>query len=120
MYIKRTVIAITTVAITSFYYLFDPATFRIGLPCILNTVTGWDCWGCGGQRAFHQLLHGNFQEAFYLNALVFPVTVILAYAGISELFLRQSPSYKFLQKRPIQISTIIVVATFTVLRNAVE
>ena len=117
MRIKKTVIAITIVAITCFYYLFNPAEFHFGLPCLFKGITGWDCWGCGGQRAFHQLLHGNFREAFHLNALVFPVAMILAYVAMSELFMKKLPSYKFLQKRPVQLSTIIVVTTFTILRN---
>ena len=118
MRLKKTVIALTIVAITCFYYVFNPAEFHFGLPCLFKSVTGLDCWGCGGQRAFHQLLHGNFREAFHLNALVFPVALILGYVAISELFM-QRPSYKFLQKRPVQISTIITVATFTILRNMI-
>lgn len=42
-------------------------------------MTGLDCPGCGGQRAAHQLLHGNFAVAFRSNALfvsLLPLAVI--------------------------------------------
>lgn len=53
------------------YGLFDP--MQTFFPkCIFNMLTGWQCPGCGSQRAVHQLLHGNFLQAFYLNALLMP------------------------------------------------
>jgi hypothetical protein len=37
--------------------------------CVFHLVSGWDCPGCGGQRALHQLLHGNLGLALRQNAL---------------------------------------------------
>jgi len=118
--IKKTVIVISSMTITVFYYFSDPASFRFGLPCLFHATTGWDCWGCGGQRAFHQLLHGNFQEAFYLNALVFPVVPVLVYVVTSELFQQKTSPYKFFQKKPVQISSAMILVPFTILRNVME
>lgn len=39
--------------------------------CPLKTVTGLDCPGCGGQRAAHLLLNGEFKLAFLQNPLLF-------------------------------------------------
>ena len=39
-------------------------------------MTGWDCPGCGGLRAAHQLLHGVLAAAWALNPLV-PVSPVL-------------------------------------------
>lgn len=45
-------------------------------------ITGWDCPGCGGLRATHQLLHGHWREAFALNPLfVVTLPVICFFLG---------------------------------------
>lgn len=45
----------------------DPAQ---GPPiCPFRALTGWDCPGCGGTRAAHQLLTGNLAAAVDLNVL---------------------------------------------------
>lgn len=33
-------------------------------------ITGFECPGCGSQRAIHQLLHLNIAKAFYHNPLI--------------------------------------------------
>ncbi|MDE7125963.1 MAG: DUF2752 domain-containing protein [Muribaculaceae bacterium] len=51
--------------------------------CVFKAITGYDCPGCGSQRAFHALLHGNVYEAFVLNPAVFalvPLAVLYALA----------------------------------------
>jgi len=47
----------------------DPATNGFYPRCYFHMITGWDCPGCGGLRATHQLLHGHWREAFALNPL---------------------------------------------------
>lgn len=59
-------------------YFFDPAAFGFYPRCALHEITGWQCPGCGGLRAMHQLLHGHLGAAWELNPLVF----ILAPAAI--------------------------------------
>lgn len=58
------------VAVAAVYYRFNPATTYFFPKCVFYQATGLYCAGCGGQRALHQLLHGNFREAFYNNALL--------------------------------------------------
>ncbi|WP_186991081.1 DUF2752 domain-containing protein [Constantimarinum furrinae] len=53
-----------------FYFLFNPADHSFFLPCPFKLITGYDCPGCGSQRAIHQLLHGNIVAAFHLNPLL--------------------------------------------------
>lgn len=49
--------------------------------CPFKAITGWDCPGCGGLRAVHDLAHGNLAAALDQNALVvvllIPVAVIM-------------------------------------------
>ena len=115
---KKGFIAFVITALILLYYLIDPSNSSFGPPCLLKAVTGWSCWGCGGQRAFHQLLHGNFQQAFHLNALVFPVVLLLGYVLFAE-FSQKQLSYKWLYRNDVRISTAIIVLGFTVFRNIV-
>ncbi|WP_221390419.1 DUF2752 domain-containing protein [Dyadobacter sp. NIV53] len=118
MSIKNGLIAFVASALILVYYVIDPTISNFGLPCLLKAATGWDCWGCGGQRAFHQLLHGNFRQALHLNALVFPVVLLFGYILFSELS-QQQPSYQWLRRNDVRISTAIIVLSFTIFRNIV-
>ena len=49
------------------------------VPCIFRSTTGLPCPFCGGTRAAHWLLQGNFARSLDLNVLAIPaLTVILA------------------------------------------
>lgn len=49
--------------------------------CIFKALTGWDCPGCGSQRAIHALLHGRIVEAWRFNAaLLLALPLCAAYA----------------------------------------
>src|SRR5437868_4038030 len=60
-------------------YFFNPAEGGFYPRCFFKMVTGWDCPGCGGLRATHQLLHGNFREAFALNPLFVIALPLIGY-----------------------------------------
>ena len=60
---------IVLIAVAVYYYRHDPG--RGGLPCTFKLLTGYDCPGCGSQRALHALLHGRVAEALHFNPLVF-------------------------------------------------
>lgn len=47
----------------------DPAKHNFPA-CPFLKVTGYQCPGCGSQRAIHQLLNGNIKQAFALNPLL--------------------------------------------------
>ena len=50
-------------------FFFNPAQHSFYPRCAFYQMTGWQCPGCGGLRAAHQLLHGQVVEALRLNAL---------------------------------------------------
>lgn len=52
------------------YYSYDPSHSELFPKCPFFSLTGWKCPGCGSQRAFHQLLHGDIMAAFHYNALM--------------------------------------------------
>ena len=48
-------------------------------PCLMRTVLGLYCPGCGAGRACYSILHGQFLEAFCYNPLM---TVLLPLIGL--------------------------------------
>lgn len=97
--------------------LVDPAG---GPPvCPLRAVTGYDCPGCGGTRAVHQLLNGNLGAALDLNVLaVLALPVILWGLFVSLTAMLRGPRWK-----SISVSSrwtwvaLGAVAVFWVVRN---
>ena len=59
-------------------YVVDPATSSIYPACPLHSLTGLDCPTCGGLRAAHLFLHGQFRAAFALNPLLFFALPVMA------------------------------------------
>ena len=84
-----TMVAAAVVAAVAFsffiiyYYRHDPA--EGGVPkCMFRTITGWDCPGCGSQRALHALLHGHIAEAWSFNPFVFIAVPVGMYYAVVE------------------------------------
>ena len=53
-----------------YYYTHDPSGGKAPR-CLFKLVTGYECPGCGSQRAFHSLLHGDIAAAWHYNPFVF-------------------------------------------------
>lgn len=50
------------------------------IPCATKQILGFDCPGCGLQRAFVLLVQGEFLEAFYMYPAIFaliPLALVL-------------------------------------------
>ena len=62
--------ALALSAAATVLFLFDPGQHGFYPRCGFHALTGWDCPGCGGLRAAHQLLHGHVAAAWALNPLV--------------------------------------------------
>jgi Protein of unknown function (DUF2752) len=54
-----------------YLYAFEPGRSGFFLFCPFRALTGLTCPGCGTTRCLHQLLRGNFADAFKLNPLFF-------------------------------------------------
>ena len=48
--------------------------------CPFRSITGFQCPGCGSQRAIYHVLHGNITESFRLNYLFLPA-ILYGLAG---------------------------------------
>lgn len=49
------------------YFYWSPEENIFFPRCPFKWITGWDCPGCGSQRAFHALLHGHPWQALKYN-----------------------------------------------------
>jgi hypothetical protein len=106
-------------AVIRYFYVNNPAKndtpFAI---CMTKRIANIDCPGCGGQRAFHQLLHGNFIEAGQLNIFIYFFAPLLAYIFFSfalKPFNINFPDIDISSKG--LLITLIVFIVFTLLRN---
>lgn len=69
--ILTTVAAIALIAAAFFlFFSLNPARYPIFPKCPFLQITGYECPGCGSQRAIHQLLHLRIGSAFRYNPLM--------------------------------------------------
>lgn len=65
------ILLLTCIGLVLFYYYQNNPSNNQSffVVCLTNLWFDLDCLGCGGQRALHQLLHGNVKMAVRNNAL---------------------------------------------------
>lgn len=65
-------VAVTVLLAAALYifYTFNPETQPLFPKCPFLLATGYECPGCGSQRAIHSLLHFNIGAALSYNALM--------------------------------------------------
>lgn len=93
--------------------------------CGFFTVTGLHCPGCGGFRAWHELLNGRVQSALHYNVLaVTLVPAMMAWVTMQQIGLsswrRESTSDAKPSRRLRAIvlwSIVFIVVAFGILRN---
>ena len=72
-------------AMLAVLFFFAPDEYSFYPRCLLHTLTGLQCPGCGGLRAAHQLLHGHVAAAFHYNSLLVLLSPLLAAFVISAI-----------------------------------
>ena len=100
------------------FYWFDPARSSFFPACLFHRFTGLNCPGCGGQRALHELLHGNFLVALRHNALL--IFLLTAGGGLVARYflLRSRGAPNPVPLRPVWIWIFVgAMIVFGVLRN---
>ncbi len=71
------------VAAVAVYFAFNPSGSAWFPKCPFLMLTGWQCPGCGSQRAIHSLLHLDIVSALRYNFLLvfsLPLLAVLLYA----------------------------------------
>jgi hypothetical protein len=102
------------------YYFLNPAHTAFLPQCPFFRSTGYLCPGCGSQRAFHELLHGNWQGAARYNLLLVLSMPFLLGAGFVNTLglLCSNQSWWPFQLKPHWLySAGAVVLAFWIFRN---
>lgn len=74
------------------------------LPCLNKVLFGFPCPGCGGQRAAMLLVHGEFDQAFWMYPAIYPLLIL----GIFMLLQRFFPKKHY--QKPVSIFAILSVS----------
>lgn len=99
------------------YYAFDPATTPFPR-CPFLTLTGWQCPGCGSQRAIHSLLHFDLVAAWRYNALlVASIPYVLLLVGAEWCGRREGRLYRLLNSEVLIWSYFALVLVWWIARN---
>ena len=122
IYKLLSIIAFTLLGIGIYYfYTNDPSGGEaIFVACISKTISGLDCPGCGAQRAFHELLHGNFIKAAQLNLLIYfftPLFLFIFFKVTLKPFNINLPEIIISSKW--LISLLVLIIFFTIIRNLI-
>ena len=86
------------------------------LPCLNKKLFGVECLGCGFQRSFLHLIHGDFVEAFKLYPAIYTLVLFV-------LFLLVNLKFKFKNARKIIltfaiINSIIIISSYIIKMNS--
>lgn len=76
------------------------------LPCLNKQLFGFDCLGCGAQRAFLLVFQGKFSAAFAMYPAIYPLLLLL-------FFILLNFFVKF--KKAMLIKTALIIATAAVI-----
>lgn len=110
---KKWIFVVIILVITGYYFLLNPYEQEyFFISCPFYKITGYQCSGCGSQRAFHEVLHLNFKEAFHQNALV-----LIAIPYFSLIFFTSFHQEKYAKLRQFLIGkkTILILFIFIIL-----
>ncbi|MBO4672992.1 MAG: DUF2752 domain-containing protein [Bacteroidaceae bacterium] len=102
------------------YTQFDPTRYVWMPQCPLRLLTGWNCPGCGIQRALHAMLHGHFAEAFsynYFFMFSIPYAVLLVIATILKYFERGERFVRAVEHPLLARTYIVLFFVWGVTRN---
>ncbi|MGS4346777.1 DUF2752 domain-containing protein [Myroides odoratus] len=95
--------------------------FPIVVTCSIKEYTGWDCPGCGGQRALDALVKGKFKEALLFNPLIYFYLGVLLYMYVlfAESYLLKNKEFmkRFGFSTAFAYIFILLIVFFFIIRN---
>ena len=118
--LKRLHLYVTVIIIGVIYFLFVSIS-GFGLPCIIKSITGFDCPACGITRMIISILRGDVIEGIKYN-LVLPIVIPV----LSSVLIRQEVRYiKTGNRNPSRLEKvfciilIVVLILYGILRNMI-
>ena len=111
-------IFISLSVLATLYTLCDPAKSDWMPKCIFHLTTGYDCPGCGSQRAMHALMTGDFAGAFRANSFLFLLAPFILLLAIAEFSPNRYPRlYRFVTSSVVIYSLLGLIVAWTIFRN---
>lgn len=115
------VVALGSAALVGLALLWRyPPQGQIFFPrCSFHQLTGLQCPGCGGLRATHALLHGDWVAAWQFNPLLVAALPVAAWAALAWTIERRT-GQRFpspLAFRHLWIVLLVVILGFSIVRN---
>lgn len=118
-YLTVAAIVVATVVIFVYAY-FDPIGGGYAPRCLIKVVTGYDCPGCGFQRALQAAVHGHFAEAWNYNAYLFFSLPLAALYLVAETWPGRMIRLRKILLSPIFLLFLVVsMIAWWILRNFV-
>lgn len=118
---KGFVVLLLSSGILLYFYTNNPSTSQsLFLRCPSNLIFGFNCPGCGTQRALHHLLHLEVIEALRYNALFVLALPFIIYGVIIKIYNLIFDAKKTIRiptKKFVWIGLLILVLLFGILRN---
>jgi len=66
------------------------------LPCLTKQLLGFECLGCGSQRALSLLIHGEFISAFKMYPAIYTLIPLFLVIGATTQYLQLTWLHFFL------------------------
>ncbi|MBD5193512.1 MAG: DUF2752 domain-containing protein [Bacteroidales bacterium] len=122
---SRIIVAVVAVAavvaMVALYSRFDPTSTWWMPRCPSKMITGFDCPGCGSQRAIHALLHGDVAGAVRYNFMIFPAMTMVALLLVAQLgrhrWRAMGRMHNLLNSTPVILTVLVVMIVWWVVRN---
>lgn len=114
------VVSLLLAAAAFLLYRFDPEEAAVFPRCLFLVVTGYECPGCGTQRALHHLFHLELSSAFSENGLILFLLPYLLLGGYLAFFNgnRQFPGLaRLLFGKRAAIIVVSLILLYWVARN---
>jgi len=119
--IKWIAISISLIVFYVIYTYFNPNESDFFPKCPFLWLTGYQCPGCGSQRAIHYLFNFDVYHAFHENMLLvisIPYIILGAYFDMVEIKSdRQLRIRKFLYGQKAIVIILVIIIGFWILRN---
>lgn len=80
------------------------------IPCMNKKIFGFDCPGCGIQRAFAMIFRGDFTDAFFMFPAIYTTILFFIFIGLN--FLDKSRNYHKLIISFAIINAIIIIVSY--------
>lgn len=111
--------AVTLAALAAIIYFkfFDPTIYPL-LRCPIKAMTGFNCPGCGCQRALHALLNGQLTEAWHYNSFIFfAAPISLLYIVVETYPQRFARLYRLMVNPVAAVMIIIAIIIAFIVKN---